>query len=172
MSRPTSGRFFIEALVLHAGLAVAVGVTWWALAPTLTYTVLGGDAFVRGEAASQSIFGGDAVLMMACAAAGVIAGSWLLARGYRGPVVPLVLTAGGLAGSAAAWWLAVALGPGRLDDLVATVGGEGEVVAGPELNAYGVLVVWPILAVGAAFVVAAFSEPERRYQPSSPASAG
>lgn len=170
MSRATSGRFVVEAATLHALLAAVVGLSWWAMAPRLTYTVFEGQAFVLGETASQSVFDGDAVLMLACAAAGLAAGTWLLARGYRGVPVPFALTVGGLAGSVAAWLLAVQLGPGRLDDLVAATG-EGEVVAGPVLNAYAVLLVWPIVAVAVAFVVAAFSEPERRSGPSLPASA-
>jgi hypothetical protein len=159
-----------EALAVHTLLAVVVGLSWWALAPQVTYTLLDGQPFVLGETESRSIFDGDAVLMLLCAAAGLAAGGWLLARGYRGALVPLVLGVGGLAGSVAAWLLAVQLGPGRLDDLVAAAG-EGEVVAGPELNAYAVLLVWPILAVAVAFVVAAFSEPERTRRPSWPESA-
>lgn len=172
MTRPTRGRFVVEALALHVVLAVIVGLAWWALAPRLTYTVLDGQAFVLGETASQTIFAGDAILMLLCAAAGLVSGSWLLVRGYRGAVVPLVLALGGVVGSVAAWLLAVQLGPGRLDDLLAAIGGEGEAVAGPELNAYGVLVVWPIVAVGVAFIAAAFSGPERRSRPSSPVSPG
>ena len=171
MSRPTRGRFAVEAITLHALLAVAVGTAWWALAPSLTYTVFDGEAFVLDETAYQSIFAGDAVLALLCALAGLVAGGVLLARGYRSAALPVVLAVGGVIGSALAWWLAVALGPGRLDDLVA-VAGEGDVVPGPELSSLAVLVVWSIVAVAAVFVVAAFSEPERRGQPSSPASGG
>lgn len=159
-----------EALALHTVLAVVVGLSWWALAPKVTYTVFDGQPFALGETASRAIFDGDAVLMLLCAAAGLTAGVWLLARGYRGALVPLVLAVGGLSGSVAAWLLGVELGPGRLDDLVAAAG-EGDVVPGPELNAYAVLLVWPILAVAVAFVVAAFSEPEHTRRPSWPESA-
>lgn len=169
--RATRGRLVAEAVALHTVLAGVVGLSWWALAPQLTFTVVDGTAFPQGEAASRSIFDADAVLMLLCAAAGLAAGSWLLVRGHRGALVPVVLAVGGVAASVVAWLLAVQLGPGRLDALAAALG-DGEVVAGPELNAYGVLVVWPIVAVAVAFVVAVFSEPEHTRQPSSPASAG
>lgn len=172
MSRPTRGRFVVETTALHVLLAVAVGTAWWVLAPSPTYTVFDGQAFVLDEAVYQSIFAGDALLALLCAVAGLAAGGVLLGRGYRGAVLPVVLAVGGLLASASAWWLAVALGPGRLDDLVAGATEGDQVVPGPELSSYAVLLVWSIVAVGAVFVVAAFSEPERRGQPSSPASTG
>ncbi len=163
MSTASGRRLGAESVVIHLVAAVVVGVTWWLLAPELTYTVVEGQAFVVDETRYTTIFGGDATFTLLGAVAGAVCAALLLLRGHRGPVLAVVLAALGTAGSALAWWLAVTLGPGRLDDLVAAAG-EGDVLAGPELNAYAAGLVWPIVAVTTVFVVTAFSEPERSRQ--------
>lgn len=168
MSARPGGRFVVEAIAVHVLLAVALGIAWWALAPQLTYTVVGDEAFVLDDLANRDVFAGDAVFIVLGVLAGLLCSSALLARGYRGAGVPVVLAVGGALGSAAAWSLAVALGPGRLGDLVAAVG-EGEVVAGPELNSYATLLVWPIVAVAVVLVVTAVSAPQRTRRRPSPA---
>jgi hypothetical protein len=148
-----------QAVLLHLLAAVAVAVGWWQLAPDLTYTVIEGQAYLFDEVASRRIFDSDATFVMLGSAAGLLCAVGLLLAGHRGVIVPALLAGGGLLGSVAAWWLAVQLGPGRLDALAAAVG-DGEVVAGPELSAHGALLFWPIVAVAVVLVVAAFSEPE------------
>jgi hypothetical protein len=153
-------RLGVESVVLHLLAAAVVGVAWWWLAPELTYTVFEGQAFVLEETRYTTIFGGDATFTLLGAVAGAVCAGVLLLRGYRGPVLAVVLAVLGTLGSALAWWLAVTLGPGRLDDIAAAAG-EGNVLAGPELNAYASGLVWPIVAVATIFVVTAFSEPDR-----------
>jgi len=148
-----------QALALHLLVATAVGVGWWLLAPDLTYTVIEGQAFLFDEVASRRIFAGDATFVLLGGVAGLVCAVGLLLAGHRGAIVAGLLAGGGLLGSVTAWWLAVQLGPGRLDALAAEVG-DGEVLAGPELSAHGALLVWPIVAVAVVLVVAAFSEPE------------
>jgi len=79
-----------------------------------------------------------------------------------------VVTAGLLGMEWAAWMLGTWLGPGRLADLVAAAADEQVVVPGPELSAYGVLLVWPIAAVAVALGAAWISGPPRRRVPPSP----
>lgn len=159
-----------QALLAHLVAALAVGIGWWQLAPELTYTVFEGQPFLFDEVASRSIFDGDATFVVLGAVAGLVCAVALLVAGHRGVIVPALLAGGGLLGSVAAWWLAVRLGPGRLDALAAAAG-EGEVVAGPELSAHSALLVWPIGAVAVVLVVTAFSEPEPSPRRPSPASA-
>lgn len=156
-----------DLLLVHAGCAAAVGVAWWALAPRLTYTVVDGEAFPLGQTVLPRVFAGDAIFVLLAGLAGLVCAGVVLARGHRGVRVPLGLAAGGTVGAAAAWGLAVLLGPGRLDGLAAAVG-EGEVQAGPELNAYAALLTWPIVAVALVLLVSLLSAPEPRSAPSSP----
>jgi hypothetical protein len=154
-------RLVVDAVGLHLVLAVLVGLGWWAWAPEVTYTVVDGQPFVVQEARYTAIFSGDATFAVLAGVAGLLSATVLLMRGHRGPAVPVLLAALGSAAAVAAWWIGVTLGPGRIDDL-ATAAGEGDLVAGPELNAYAALLVWPLLAVVAVFVATAFSEPESR----------
>lgn len=159
----TLRRLVVDAVVVHLSLAVLVGLGWWAWAPDVTYTVVEGQAFVVQEARYTAIFSGDATFAVLAGTAGLLSATALLLRGHRGPAVPVLLTGLGSAAAVAAWWIGVSLGPGRIDDL-ATAAGEGDLVAGPELNAYAALLVWPLLAVTAVFVATAFSESERTRQ--------
>lgn len=163
-------RFTLDVAVVHLVCVVVVGLAWWQLAPELTYSVFDGRAFLFDESEYTLIFGGDATFAMLAVPAGLVCAGVVLLRGHRGVRVPVALALAGALGSLAAWGLGVLLGPGRLDALAAATG-DGDVVAGPELNAYASLVVWPIVAVGTALVVSAFTEPERRSAPSVPVSA-
>ena len=156
--------------MLHAVLAVLAGVAWWWWAPQLTYTVVEGQAFVVQEARYTAVFSGDATFAVLAGAAGLLSATGLLVRRHRGPAVPVLLTVLGSVAAVAAWWIGVTLGPGRVDALAAAAG-QGDLVAGPELNAYAALLVWPLLAVTAVFVATAFSEPERTRQRRLPSSA-
>lgn len=167
MSGARSRRLVPEAVLLHLAVAVGAGVAWWQVAPSITYTVVDGQPFARGEVVYGSIFGGDATFTLLGVAAGLLCAATLLLRGYRGVAVVLTLAIGGTAGSMLAWLLAVQLGPGRLDALVAAAP-DGEVTPGPELNAYAALLVWPMAAVAVVLVVALLSAPERRPAPSRP----
>jgi hypothetical protein len=169
VSTTTGRRLVVDAVVLHAALAALVGVGWWAWAPQLTYTVVEGQALVVQEARYTEIFSGDATFALLAGIAGLLSATGLLMRGHRGPAVPVLLTVLGGASAVGAWWLGVTLGPGRIDDLAAAAG-EGDLVAGPELNAYAALLVWPLLAVTVVFVATAFSEPERTRQRRLPSS--
>lgn len=171
MSRRRGRRLVLAAVVVHLLLAALVGLGWWQLSPELAYIVVDGQAFVTDEVGYGTIFDSDGLFTLLGAFAGLVAAVVLLAGGFRGAAVPVALTIGGLAGSGLAWWSGVALGPGRLADLVAQAQ-EGQVVPGPELNAAAAVLAWPIVAVGVAFVVTAFSEPERRRPRSRPESAG
>lgn len=153
---------------LFAGLGVGVG--WWLVAPTVTYTIIGGRAFALDETRSSSVFGGDASFALLAIVAGVLVCGVLVLRGHRSVGLPLVLAGLGTVASVAAWWVAVLLGPGRLADLVAAAEEGTQVLGGPEINAYAVLLLWPMAALATLLVVTAFREPERRSAPPVPAS--
>ncbi len=170
MSTPPRRRLVVDAAALHTVLAVLVGVGWWLWAPALTYTVVDGRPLVVQEAGYTAIFSGDATFAVLAGVAGLLSATVLLLRGLRGPAVPVVLTVLGSAAALGAWWIGVTLGPGRIDELAAAAG-QGDLVAGPELNAYAALLVWPLLAVSAVFVATAFSEPERTRRRRLPSSA-
>lgn len=163
-----SSRFLRDLLLVHAASAGLVGVTWFWLAPSLTYLVADGQALLLDETAYARVFGGDAVFAGLAAAAGLVCASVLLLRGHRGVPLAIGLALAGAAGSVGAWWLGVLLGPGRLEELAGQVE-QGEVVSGPEISAYAALLVWPIVAVTVLLVVTAFSAPERRHRPPAPA---
>lgn len=161
------GGVLARIALLHLAVAVVLGIAWWRLSPQVTYLVVDGQTFPRGEPGSGVVFAADGLFVLLGAVAGVVCAAVVLLRGVRGAMVPAALAAGGLGGSLLGWWLGVTLGPGRLDTLVATAG-DADVVAGPELNAYGALLVWPITAVAVVLVATALSAPERRSAPSVP----
>ena len=163
-----SRRLLTDLLVTHAAAALVVGAAWWALAPALDYRVFDGRAYSLVETDYTRIFAGDAVFVLLAAAAGLVSVVVLLVRRHRGPWLSVGLAVGGAVGSVAAWGLAVLLGPGRLDALVAGAEDGAVVTAGPELNAPAALLVWPIVAVAVAFVAAWVSAPEPRSAPASP----
>jgi hypothetical protein len=170
VSTPPGRRLVVDAAALHTVLAVLVGVGWWLWAPQLTYTVVDGQPLVVREVGYTAIFSGDATFAVLAGGAGLLSATVLLLRGHRGPAVPVVLTALGTAAAFGAWWIGVTLGPGRIDELAAAAG-QGDLVAGPELNAYAAVLVWPLVAVSAVFVATAFSGPERRRPRRLPSSA-
>jgi hypothetical protein len=163
-----SSRFVRDLLVVHATSAGLVGVAWFWLAPSLTYLVADGQPLLLDETAYAQVFGGDAAFAGLAVVAGLLCVSVMLVRGYRGVRLAVGLALGGAAGSIAAWWLGVMLGPGRLEQLAGGVE-QGEVVSGPEITAYAALLVWPIVALTVLLVVTAFSAPERTGQPPAPA---
>lgn len=165
-----SRRLVRELLAVHAACAALVGLAWHELAPRLTYTVVDGEATLLDETEYVRIFGGDATFAMLGALAGLACAGVVLGRRHTGVGVPLGLAVGGTAGSLVAWWIGVLLGPGRLS-VLAEQATEAEVTAGPELAAYGTLLVWPLVAVGIALVAAAVSGPDRTRRRRSPSSA-
>lgn len=150
-----SARRLGDVLAVHAVAAGLVGLGWYALAPRLTYTVVGGTAALFDETRYSQVFWGDGTFAVLGLLAGVACAVVLLLRGQTGVGLPVGVAVGGVVGSLAAWWLAVQLGPGRLDALAAAVG-DGEVRAGPELLAPGVMVVWPVAALTVVLVATAF----------------
>jgi hypothetical protein len=144
----------LRALVaVHLLAAVAVALAWTRLAPAVEYTVVGGQAFPSDELQTDLVIAADGTFAVLAALAGVVCAVVVLWRRVDGPGLPVGLTLGGVAGAALAWWLAVSLGRGRLAALAAAASDGDVVVPGPELRAYGTVVVWPLVAVACAFAV-------------------
>jgi hypothetical protein len=157
-----------DLLLVHVPVALGVGVLWWRLAPSLEYTVFAGAPYTLDEVQTGQVVAADGVFALLGLAAGALCAAVLLLRRHTGAALSVGLAAGGALGSAAAWMLGTWLGPGRLADLAAAAADEQVVVPGPELSAYGVLLVWPIAAVAVALGAAWISGPPRRRVPPSP----
>lgn len=144
--RPVPRRLLGEAGLASLVAGVVVGVLWPRLAPDVTLIVIDGAARL-GEQAGLHVFDQDAWFGILAVVAGVLLGGALWHRhGERHPVAtPIVLVAGGLAGSVLAWQVGGRLGP----QLPSTAGLEDltEVTAPLELHAYGVLLLWPLASV-------------------------
>jgi hypothetical protein len=163
-----SARLLRDLVVVHVLASVLTGVAWWWLAPPVDYLVLDGRAFPGTETEYVQIIAGDGWFVLLGGVAGAACAAVLLLRRHGGPLLSVGLALGGVLGSVGAWGLGVLLGPGRLADLVATAEEGAVVTAGPELRAYGALLVWPIVALVVALVAASVSAPARRSEPSPP----
>jgi hypothetical protein len=157
-----------DLLLVHLLCALVVGVLWWRLSPELEYTVVEGTPYTLDEVQTGEVVAADGVFALLGLAAGVLCAAVLLLRRYGGPWLSVGLAVGGLLGSGAAWALGTWLGPGRLADLAGAAANQEVVVPGPELAAYGVLLVWPITAVVVALVAAWLTGPPPRPAPPSP----
>jgi hypothetical protein len=157
-----------DLLAVHLLAAAVVALAWTRLAPAVEYTVVGGQAFPSSELQTGRVIAGDGTFAVLAAVAGVVCAVVVLLRRVDGAGLPVGLTVGGLGGAALAWWLAVSLGPGRLSDLASAARDGDVVVPGPELRAYGVAVVWPLVAVAVAFAVT-WVRGEQPPAPSGPA---
>lgn len=159
-------RLLRDLLLVHLPTALVVGAAWWQLAPAVQYTLFAGRPFPADELQTDQVVGGDGTFAVLAAAAGALCAAVMLLRRHDGPALPVGLAVAGVLASGVAWWVGVALGPGRLDDLVAAAADGEVVVSGPELQAWGSLLVWPIVAVAVAFAATWLSAGDRPKEPS------
>lgn len=145
---------------LVAGLAV--GVSWWLVAPLAQLESRGGGVFAVGRSPETSI-AADGWFAVCAVVAGVlvaiVSGALLPERrlGVLGG-----LTLGGIGGSLVAWRLGVLLGPPGVDESVAALG-DGARFQGPlDLSALGVLLAWSMASAIAFFAAVAGVESSRR----------
>jgi hypothetical protein len=157
-----------DLLVVHLVGGVLVGLAWWRWAPRVQYTVVDGRGFIVDELQTVQVVGGDGIFALLALAAGVGCAALLLLRGHDGPALSVGLAVGGLLGSLLAWGLGTTLGAGRLTQLAAAAADGDVVTPGPEMQSYGALLVWSIVAVGIAFSAAWLSVGQPTQQPPSP----
>lgn len=138
-------------------LGLAAGVAWPRLAPALTARIVdaGGGAVIEG--ATSSLFDRQVALAALLAASGLVLGTWVAGR-HRGAgaATAVALTLGGLAGSALAWQLGQRLGPQRPEDLTG-LAVDARVPLPLELDAYGVVLLWPIASLLVLLAVTAWA---------------
>ncbi|MGK5551126.1 hypothetical protein ACSNOI_05880 [Actinomadura kijaniata] len=126
------------------------GLAWAALSPEVTYVVVRGRPLLA-DPEGQGPIGVDGRFALVGAAAGLLCGVLAYLRGGRGNDVPLLagLAAGGLAASGLAAFTGHRIGLAAFERAVRAAA-EGATVTGvAELRALGLVVVWPLLAVGA-----------------------
>ncbi|MCP2338268.1 hypothetical protein [Actinomadura rupiterrae] len=143
-------RTFAVTTVVVAVLGPLAGVLWHALAPTVGFVVLRGEPFIS-DGEGQGPIGTDARFALIGIVAGLLCGVVAYRFGGRDNDIPLIagLAAGGTAAALLAWWVGHQFGLSHYQHVVRT-GTDGTEVNGPaDLRARGVLVFWPLLAVGA-----------------------
>ncbi|WP_241661506.1 hypothetical protein [Thermomonospora catenispora] len=148
MGRGVRGlRIWAVTTLSLAVCGLPLGLLWAAWAPPVRYVLLE-DSVVLADPETQALIATDGRFAVIAAAAGLLSGALAYLAGGRDNDVPLVLGlgSGGLAGALLAWWAGHQTGP---DDLGAALrAAAGRAVEGPaDLQATGVVVFWPLLAV-------------------------
>lgn len=156
---PPSRTEWRVALALLLGLVVvgaALAPLWVQLAPRLAFRVDQPGRALPVVPEAEEYIAGDGRFVLLTLAAGVLAGlvCWF-ARSSRGPLLLVVLAAGGLLGAVVTWRLGLRLGTGyRPEDLQVV----GTTVHQPlTLRARAGLVVEPVAAVVVYLLAAGFS---------------
>lgn len=141
-----------ETGMLSIVLCLVMAVAWVLLAPEIHGEVTEEGVRVPVTEARQ-LFGVDGWFALTGAAAGLIAGTAAIVRHRRHQVTALLAAVGwGAVGSVLAWRLGMLVGPGSPDGVPA----GATVAVQLELGAPGVLLAWPVAAVVAVAVAAAF----------------
>jgi hypothetical protein len=136
-------------------LGVPVGLLWQAISPSVRYVVIGGEP-VLADPESQALISTDGRFAILTGLAGVVCGviAYIVAgRAFTAVrrvevVILLGLACGGIAAALLAWRAGHSVGLGTFQRLVAHAK-DGDFVKGvADLKALGVLVCWPLAAVG------------------------
>jgi hypothetical protein len=151
--RPSTRRVFVEAIVGCVGTGLLVGLLWFLLAPEFAVEMVGGELRPSGPM-GESRFAADAWFAILSGIAGVLIALVLFTRHRHRPVTTLcALVLAGMAGSAVAWRLGVALGPDPITVALNELP-EGTRLDFPlGLGATGTLLAWPIGSVAAVVVM-------------------
>ncbi|MFC4907949.1 hypothetical protein [Actinomadura gamaensis] len=143
-------RTFAVTTVLVAVLGPLAGVLWHAVSPKVAFVVLRGEAFFA-DGEGQGPIGTDARFALIGVVAGIVCGVIAYRFGGRDNDVPLIagLAVGGVAAALLAWWVGHQFGLSHYEHVVRTATDGTEVNGPADVRARGVLVFWPLLAVGA-----------------------
>ncbi|MFC9974042.1 hypothetical protein ACFVH6_24395 [Spirillospora sp. NPDC127200] len=135
---------------LIALLGPLAGLLWAAVAPSVAYLVVRGEA-LPADPEGQGPIGTDARYALICAVAGLLCGVLAYLRGGRGNDVALLLglAAGGLAAALLAAYVGHRIGLPGFERAVAAAADGATVTGVAELRARGLVVAWPLLAVAA-----------------------
>ncbi|MCA1712686.1 MAG: hypothetical protein LC789_14050 [Actinobacteria bacterium] len=138
--------FFVTAVAILLG--APVGLLWAALAPHARIDITAAGA-TFADGASEVFVAADGWFLGITLLAGILLGllTWLLARG-SGPYVVVGLAVGGLVAAYVASKVGMRPHQDALRD-AAAAGQQGRYVANVALQAWQVLLAWPIAALGA-----------------------
>ncbi|MFI6521607.1 hypothetical protein ACIBF1_39070 [Spirillospora sp. NPDC050679] len=143
-------RTWAATSALIALLGPLAGLLWAAVAPSVAYLVVRGEA-LPADPEGQGPIGIDARYALICAVAGLLCGALAYLRGGRGNDVALLLglASGGLAAALLAAYVGHRIGLPGFERSVAAAADGATVTGVAELRARGLVVAWPLLAVAA-----------------------
>ena len=127
----------------------AVGLLWQAISPSVRYVIVDGTPVVA-DPETQALISIDGRFAILTALAGLVCGAAAYLAAGRGTDVAMTvgLALGGMAGALLAWQIGHHIGLSAFHRAVRDAA-EGAFVTGiADLHATGVLVFWPLIAVG------------------------
>ncbi|PZF79655.1 DUF2567 domain-containing protein [Jiangella anatolica] len=152
---PSTVRVVVQIAVASLVAGIAMGVLWWALAPDVQGVVIDGGLGVDARE-GQHLFTRDAVFALLGAAFGLVLSVVFVVWHRRNPVAVLVSLAGlGVVGSLVAGVVGRVLGP---DGDVSGLADGAEQLFSLELKSSAAYLVWSMVAVVVAAVIALFRE--------------
>lgn len=148
--RARSLRIWAVTTAVLVLLGPPAGLLWAGISPGVRYLVVDGTA-VLADPETQALIGTDGRFAMITALAGLLCGFVAYAMGGRGRDIALLLglAVGGLAATVLAWRVGHLVGLETFQRLTRTAPTGTAVTGVADLRARGVLVFWPVLAVGA-----------------------
>lgn len=139
-----SGLTVLITFVVAGG---AVGVIWSQIAQPSAFTVDSGQAFM-GEAEAGRQFGVAVTYTWLGALAALVLGFVFGLRLHRhGWFTALAVAAGASVAAVIAWRLGLALGPPDPKSVIPSAADGARVPQRLEVDSYGILLVWPVLAL-------------------------
>ncbi|MBF8188695.1 hypothetical protein ITP53_23780 [Nonomuraea sp. K274] len=141
-------RAFAVTVLTLATLGVAAGLVWSGLSPRAPYQVTE-QGPVLADLSTQALIAADGWFAVITGGLGLLCGgvAWFAARRWMLPVL-LGLCAGGVAGALLTLWVGSTFTIGAVMVEAAAAPGVKIVPGALKLTASGVLVSWPLLAVG------------------------
>ncbi|MEV4834167.1 hypothetical protein AB0K05_06570 [Nonomuraea sp. NPDC049486] len=141
-------RAFAITVLALAALGLPAGLLWSALSPRPPYRVFD-QAPTLADPSTQALIAADGWFATITGGLGLACGAlaWFLSRRVQLPVL-LGLCLGGAAGALAAWWIGTTVTVGVVTVEASAFPGVTFVPGPLDLTAKGVLVSWPMLAVG------------------------
>lgn len=152
------GWVLIEAAVVTGVLAALATYGWHVLAPEVFAEATAGG-YQMSTAESRRLFGIEVWFGVVTAAAGLIAGAWLMMRHRLEPVrSQVLLTCSGILGAVLVWQLGRGTGPEdpAVQARAAAAGTELEMPL--DVESYALFAIWPIAAIVAGAVVVAIRD--------------
>lgn len=172
------GGLFRAVLNALAGFVIAgavIGFVWSQIAQPSAFTVDSGQAFM-GEAEAGRQFGVAVAYTWLGAITALVLGFVLGLRLHRhGWAIALIAAAAASVAAVIAWRVGLALGPPDPKSVIAAASDGERVPRRLEIDSYGILLVWPVLALAGllsaiAWFVPEPPAPEEGVEPAGPAS--